>query len=363
MPAHPAASFLTWPAIISHGLFLVVLFSLSLFITWTMIHRVGILDTPNSRSSHQSPIPKSGGLAIVAAFTLGSIVSFLLNGQDMVDGITFYGFIASSLTIAAVSFYDDLKNLSFLVRLATQTVAVFVLFMFGLIIDELVLPGLGAVQLGWLAYPFTYLWVVGMTNAFNFMDGLDGLAAGTAAIASLFFAIITISQGNLFVSMAGSTLLVGVLGVLIFNFPPAKIFMGDVGSTFLGFVLAVLAIIAARYDLHHTSFLVMPLLVFNFVFDTTFTLIRRIKAGENITKAHRTHLYQLFNRLGYSHHTVSLSHYGMCMLQGIGAFVMLTMIGNQRLLIFIPYLGIQIVYCRWILARAKKKGLLASSNL
>ncbi len=353
-----SANFLTWSAIFTHGIFCTLLFALSLFITWTMIRHGTILDTPNIRSSHQSPMPKSGGLAIVAAFFAGSIINFFLNGQNMVNGLTFSGFLAASLAIAAISFYDDLKNLSFLIRLATQTGAVLVLFSFGLVIDELSLPGLGAIQFGWMAYPFTYLWVVGMTNAFNFMDGLDGLAAGTAALASLFFAAITISHGNILVSTISSTLLAGILGVLVFNFPPARIFMGDVGSTFIGFVLAVLAIIAAGHDLAHTSFLVMPLLVFNFIFDTTFTLVRRLLAGENITKAHRSHLYQLFNQLGYSHRTVSLTHYAMCILQGLGALLMLSITGSQRLLVFSPFLVLQTIYCLWIMGRSKKAGLL-----
>ena len=105
-------------------------------------------------------------------------------------------------------------------------------------------------------------------------------------------------------------------GFLLFNFPKARLFMGDVGSQFIGFAFAALAVIAAEIDASRTSFLVVPLLFFNFIFDTIFTLLRRALRGEDITQAHRTHLYQLLNRIGWSHVQVSLLHFLMTALQG-----------------------------------------------
>jgi len=175
----------------------------------------------------------------------------------------------------------------------------------GIVIDVLHLPLLGLVELGWWAYPLTLLWAFGLTNAYNFIDGLDGLAAGTAVIAAAFLAYISFQQGSHFIYLASLTLAAAALGFLIFNLPVAKIFMGDVGSTFLGLVFAVMAVIAARYDHSHTSLFVVPLLLLHFIFDTTFTFLRRLFAGEQVFMAHRTHLYQLLNRMGLSHGKVT----------------------------------------------------------
>ena len=134
--------------------------------------------------------------------------------------------------------------------------------------------------------------------------------------------------------------------------------MGDVGSAFLGFVLAVLAIIAARYDSSHTSFLVMPLLLFNFIYDTFFTFLRRLLRGDRVVDAHRTHLYQLCSRLGYSHRTVSLFQYSMCVVQGLGAVWMVNIPGAERMFMFVPFLLFQVMYSYIVIRRAKAMRLL-----
>jgi UDP-GlcNAc:undecaprenyl-phosphate GlcNAc-1-phosphate transferase len=200
--------------------------------------------------------------------------------------------------------------------------------------------------------------MLGLTNAFNFMDGIDGLAAGAAVVVSAFFCAITYSQGSTLVYITCYTLLGGTLGVLIYNVPPARIFMGDVGSAFLGFAFAVLAIIAARYDRSHTSFMVMPLLLLNLIYDAFFTFVRRLLRGEKVWQAHRTHLYQLFTRLGYTHRTVSLFYCVMCVLQGLGAVWMVNIPDAARMLVFLPFLAAQAVYSILIIRAAKRAHLL-----
>jgi UDP-GlcNAc:undecaprenyl-phosphate GlcNAc-1-phosphate transferase len=134
--------------------------------------------------------------------------------------------------------------------------------------------------------------------------------------------------------------------------------MGDVGSAFLGFTFAVLAIIAYRFDHSHTSFFVMPLLLFNFIYDTAFTFFRRLFRGENVIEAHRSHLYQLFERLGYGHRYVSYFHYMMCVMQGLAAVWMVRIPGGERVFVFLPFLLVQVVYTIIIIRRSKKAGLL-----
>ena len=349
---------MTLAAFFSHLTFAIWLIAIAFLITQIMLSRVRIMDVPNARSSHEVATPKSGGISIVITFLIGTVVIFFVADATMIRQDYFFAFVFTSVLIAAISLYDDVKNKPFLVKLGTQLVAVFIVLAAGLVIDEIKLPYLGLVPLGWLSYTVSFLWIVGLTNAFNFMDGLDGLMGGVAVIVSAFFCVITFAEGSHFVYIASYTIFAGTIGFLFFNFPPARIFMGDVGSAFLGFAFAVLAIIAARYDLSHTSFLVMPLLLFNVIYDTFFTFTRRLMRGDQVTAAHRTHLYQLFNRLGYSHRTVSLFHYGVCILQGVAAFWMINIPGAQRMLVFVPFLAFQIIYTYVILSRAKKAGLL-----
>lgn len=349
------------PALIKHLAFFLALTVISVLITRLMISRVFILDNPNERSSHTAPVPRSGGLAIVATFFMGLIVIACASDIVPTRQLYFYSFVASALLIAVISLYDDIRSISYAVRLSIQILAVFIVLASGLAVHAIQLPGLGTLTSPWIMYPVTFLWIVGMTNAFNFMDGLDGLAGGVALIVSCFFCLITWMQGSHFVYILSYIIIAGTLGFLIFNFPPARIFMGDVGSAFLGFTFAVMAIIAAYYDHSQTPILVMPLLLFNFIYDTVFTLLRRLIRGENVAQAHRTHLYQLLQQLGYSHLAVSLFHYVLFLLQGIAATIMVTIPTNeQRLWFFLPFLAIHVVYSWMVVRGARRAGILSS---
>ena len=349
---------MTLAAFLTHLAFAAGLFGLAVAMTLLMLGRVQIMDLPNERSSHQAPTPKSGGISIACTFLVGIAVIFFVGDKTRIREDYFIGFVFSAVLIAGISFFDDIRRRPFAAKLGTQLIAVLLVQAFGIVIDQLTFPHFGIVSLGLWGYPLTFLWIMGLTNAYNFMDGLDGLAGGVAVIVSAFFCAITFTQGSNFVYITCYTLLAGTLGFLVFNFPPARIFMGDVGSAFLGFSFAVLAIIAARYDQSHTSFLVMPLLLFNFIYDTFFTFVRRGLRGERVLEAHRTHLYQLLNRTGHSHRSVSLFHYGVCVLQGIGAIVMVNIAGNQRMLVFLPFLAFQVIYTVVVIRRAKAAGLL-----
>ena len=350
---------MTLSAFLTHLAFAVSLVILSVVITRLMISRIRILDIPNERSSHDNPIPKSGGIAIVITFFIGVVIVAVIAETTMIKRSIFYGFAVSALLIAAVSFYDDIKNKPFLIKLLTQIVAVVVVLATGVVIDKINIPFSGDVQLGWLGYPISFLWILGLTNAFNFMDGLDGLAGGVALITGLFFCAITFTHGSIFVYIISYTVIAGTLGFLLHNFPRARIFMGDVGSAFLGFTFAVLAIVAARYDHSHTSFFVMPLLLFHFIYDTAFTVSRRLAGGQKVTEPHRTHLYQLFQRLGYTHPAVTSFHCGLSLLQGIAAVLMVNAPGDsRRLLFFTPFVVIEAFYSYLVMRSARKAGLL-----
>ncbi len=345
-------------AFLTHLLFAFGLFILACIICIFMIKRVRIMDIPNDRSSHETPIPKSGGVVIVITFLIGVMAIFVFGDATMISRQYFFGFLFSSLLVAGISFYDDLTDRSFLFKLLSHVIAAAIVIKSGVVIHEIMLPWAGKAQLETSGIIITFFWIVGLTNAYNFMDGLNGMAAGPAVINGLFFCILSFSQGSTFVYIICYTIIAGALGFLVFNFPKPGLFMGDVGSAFLGFVFATLGIIAALYDHSHTSLFVMPLLLFNFIYDTTFTFIRRAIRRENVFKGHRTHLYQLFNQLGYTHVQVSSFHFAQCTLQGIGAYIMINIPGNNRVFVFIPFLMMQIIYSIIITVKAKEKKLI-----
>ena len=186
-------------AFLSHFGFAFVLFGVSASLTRWMLYRAGIIDVPNFRSAHITPTPKSGGVSIVATFGIGVVIIFFFANNNYVRQASFWGFVLSALLISAISLYDDIKNRPFAFKLAIQVISVLIVLLSGLVIAQIALPSVGLISLGWMSYPISFLWILGMTNAYNFMDGLDGLAGGVAVIVSAFFCFITLSQGSTFV--------------------------------------------------------------------------------------------------------------------------------------------------------------------
>lgn len=345
---------MTHIAFYTHVLFGIALTVIALVGTELMRRYGRVIDRPNQRSSHVRPLPRSGGVSIVLTFLLGMVFIITQGDITLISKQYMWGFVISAMLIAIISLIDDIYNKSAQFKLVTHIIAVTIVLASGIVIDHLALPGLGYISLGLSGYVISFLWILGLTNAVNFMDGIDGLVAGCTVIASLFFMAISFYQGSSFVYVTCYTLLAGALGFLFLNFYPARIFLGDVGSAFIGFTFATLAIIAARYDASHTSFLVMPLLMFNIIYDSVFTLIRRAIKGENILQAHRDHLYQLLVRCDFNHREVSLIHYCMAFLQGLGAMWMVMIPGSQRVFVFIPFLLIQIAFSVFVFRRVKR---------
>ena len=345
-------------ALANHLLFGVLLFGLSTALTWGML-RLGVMAMPNRRSSHDWPIPNSGGVAIVLTFFAGFAVLLYFGDEALIGSGHMIGFAVAGLGVAAISLADDLGQFrSFRIKLAAQFSAALVLVAFGIVFQTMSLPVAGTFDLGWWGYPMTVLWIVAMTNIFNFMDGLDGLAGGCGVIVALFFGVVTALEGSHFVYILCYVLLASALGFLIFNFPTARIFMGDVGSQFLGFGFAAIAVIAAEYDTSRTSLLIMPLLFFHFIFDATFTFIRRLFRGQHVTQAHRGHLYQLMNQLGVSHLGVSLFHFAVTALQGIGALALIEMDTPYRIFVFAPFVVLQVAYAVVVIRMSSTRSLL-----
>jgi len=295
-----------------------------------------MLDIPNARSSHIRPTPRGGGLGIVIGVLIGAWSIF----ASRVLIMPFGELAVISLTggiMALVGWFDDIHRLPYQIRLIIQAISsVIILIAIGYF-HTIFGPFVGDIHLHSKGILFAFLWIMGLSNAFNFMDGIDGIAGGQALIAGLGWAIIGFMSGEVFVGLIGLLLASTSLGFLFHNWPPARIFMGDVGSAFIGFSLAVLPIMAGQKD---SRFMIAGfLMVWPFIFDTSFTLVRRMIKKENIFEAHRSHLYQRLVIAGYSHRFVTLIYMGFALTGAILAFLWIKdSYGSDILVILIPAL-------------------------
>jgi UDP-GlcNAc:undecaprenyl-phosphate/decaprenyl-phosphate GlcNAc-1-phosphate transferase len=306
---------MTLAAFIRHLGFAALLILLSAATVRVMI-AVRVMDTPEARKSHNHPTPKGGGVGIVVTFLIGIAVLYQYAAFARLADPYFRGVIEASVAIALVAFLDDLFDWPFVVKLAAQVLAALVAVGSGLYVADFRVPYLGPLPVAWIGIVATLFWLLFTTNAMNFIDGLNGLASGVSLIACLFIVFIAQQHGGWFAYAAAGLLASGLAGFLPFNFPKARIFMGDVGSQFCGFMLAVLAVVASRFDGVELSFMLMPMLLSGVLFDVAFTLVRRALGGESVTQPHRGHLYQIAQRSGLSSVTVSLVHWGFAVFGG-----------------------------------------------
>jgi len=341
---------------LAYTLFTALLALLSAVIVRKMI-AIGTLDHPGARSSHTRPTPKGGGVGIVAAFVLGVGVLYLAAGRARVPDGPFLGLIAASVFIAAVSYADDVKSWPFSVKLGAQLGAALLAIDCGIRLRVLHLPWLGAVDTGWLGVPLTAAWILFATNAVNFIDGLNGLASGTVAIACLFLAGIAWSQGDWFVQVASLVLAAGIAGFLPFNYPRARIFMGDVGSQFCGFVVAVLGVLAAGFGAQTLSVLLVPMMLLGVMFDVAFTLVRRFVAGDRLTEAHRSHLYQVAHRSGMAAWAVALVYWAMAAWGGLCAEAFAVAASAWKPAVLMCSVVPQLVWLPFVIVGAKRAGV------
>lgn len=343
-------------ALLQHLVFAVVLALLSAGVVRLMI-AFPILDEPNHRSAHRNPTPRGGGLGVVVAFVAGMLVLYQAAQFARLADAQFLGVILAAVAIAAVALWDDVRDLSAQIRLIAQLGAALVALGSGLVVTQLAIPWVGVVELGWLGPVLTLVWIVGCTNAVNFMDGLDGLVGGTLLLVAAALSVIAAHQGGWFVYAAALFLAAGFAGFLPFNLHPARIFMGDVGSQFAGFMLAVLAVAAARFDGQQLSFLIVPLLLFGLLFDAAFTLARRALMRERLAEGHRTHLYQLASRAGMPVRAVAATHWAFAAFHAALATVFLMLPAGLKPLVVLPALAVQAAWLGYVLWRMKRAGL------
>lgn len=264
-----------------------------------------ILDHPNERSLHKNPTPRSGGIAIFAAIAAGVLwMSFSLAWP--VEMIWLW---ASVLIVAVVSYIDDRSSVPVRYRFAAHLIAATVLIGAGFVLESLPLPGHAWPLPSWLAIAVLVPFIVWMINLYNFMDGMDGFAAGMTLIGFGTLAILGGYSGHTAFMLVSIVVASASAGFLLFNFPPARIFMGDVGSSSLGLLAAALSLWGARDGVF--PFWVALLVFSPFIVDSTSTLLRRALRGEKVWQAHRRHYYQRLVQIGWGHRRTVLWEYAL----------------------------------------------------
>jgi UDP-GlcNAc:undecaprenyl-phosphate/decaprenyl-phosphate GlcNAc-1-phosphate transferase len=304
-----------------------------------LANRLGIVDADgDERRMHDSPKPRVGGIAVffgfsfalfaVLGFAMGS-PSTLLPSIDQFDAVhRLVGLLFGSLLIVGVGVWDDVMQMRPRNKLVAQIVVALVSMMYGFIIPGITNPfdrnpGTNWIDFPlWAGVPLTLIWYVGMMNAINFLDGLDGLLAGVAAISSVFLFVIALLHGNPVVALVVIALAGAALGFLPYNFNPARIILGDAGSLFIGYVFATVSIIGASKTAIAIS-VVVPLLVLALpVLDTAAAIVRRASSGKRITEADRGHFHhQLIFRFGLNVRQAVLLLYAVCFVLGAVALV------------------------------------------
>jgi len=273
-----------------------------------------LLDHPTHRSSHQRPTPRGGGLAIVVTTIAGVVIA--QSGFRVTSWRDCVAFLLPSLGIAIISWIDDVRQVPPLSRLAVHLgMAAAGVALFGGM-SRISLPLMGTMSLGIAGSVLAVFWIAGLTNAYNFMDGVDGIAGLQGVVAGTGWAILAFRHALPLLSVSAALIAGACLGFLVHNWSPARIFMGDVGSAFLGFTFGLITVIATTRD--PAMLFKGVLLVWPFVYDSTYTLLRRAMRGERLHEAHRTHLYQRLNQTGVSHAALALL-YGAMSLAGLVA--------------------------------------------
>ncbi|TYR76020.1 undecaprenyl/decaprenyl-phosphate alpha-N-acetylglucosaminyl 1-phosphate transferase [Rossellomorea vietnamensis] len=276
--------------------------------------KVGATDKPNYRKVHERVMPRLGGLAIYLSFLLGI---FLVNPSSEYK----WSLILGASIIIVTGIIDDTRELSPKVKLAGQLLAAVVVVVLGDIqVQTVNLPFGGQIEPGIFSIPLTILWVIGVTNAINLIDGLDGLAAGVSAIALFTISIMAMLMGNTFVIVTASILLVSTIGFLFYNFHPASIFMGDTGSLFLGFMISVLSLLGFK-NITFIS-LVIPVIILGVpLSDTFFAIIRRYVNKQPLSAPDKSHLHHCLLRMGYSHRQTVLIIYAIAAMFSLAALM------------------------------------------
>ncbi len=298
--------------------------------------KFSLIDKPDPRKVHTKIMPRSGGISVFLTFCFTYL--FMEYMYDPTTNPIFIHLLICCALIFSLGLMDDRFNLSAKKKFIVQ---ILIATYFAINVHSIEFINLPFVeehlQLGILAVPFTVLWIVGITNAFNLIDGLDGLASGVAAISSLTFFIVSLSIGNTLVAFLSLMLSGTLFGFLFFNSHPAKIFLGDSGSLFIGFFMAALSVLELK-QVAVTSFITPILIFFIPISDTLYAMVRRKLKKQPIFQPDKFHLHHCLLQMGFSHRVTVWIIYSFCLFLAIGAFLSTKLVLEFSIFILVFYL-------------------------
>jgi UDP-GlcNAc:undecaprenyl-phosphate GlcNAc-1-phosphate transferase len=304
-------------------------------------------DDSDMRRVHNGSVPRLGGVGIYLAFYL-PFLGFLFY-QNRISNFLFsdirqfLGLLICSTIVLGLGIYDDVKGANAGKKLIVQTIAAVILFSFGFEIRSVSNPFGGSIYLGWLSLPVTIFWLVGLSNAFNLIDGIDGLASGVAFFATSTLLAVALFLGNILPSLFTAALAGATLGFLRYNFNPARIFLGDSGSLFLGFTIGAISIHGSA-KAHAAVAIFIPIVAMGLpIIDTLLAIARRVYRGLPIPMADREHIHHQLIKYGFSHRKAALVLYSFCVVLSLLA-VLLTISSGVLVGIILAFLGLFIFW-------------------
>lgn len=272
----------------------------------SVARRLGAVDRPGGRRMHDGVIPLGGGLALLA----GAVLPVLLLADHLSHPTR--AILIGACLCALVGFADDVYDLPVVVKFAAQIGVAIVPVSAGVSIDHVTLPVLDPFSTGFLEYPITIIWIVGLMNVLNFVDGMDGLAAGIGAISAGTFCVLALSLGRVEPALIVAALAGACIGFLRRNFHPARVFMGDAGSMTIGFILASVAVLGVLKTAAAVAVGFPLVVLFVPLLDTSFVIARRLKHGQAPWRADSGHLHHRFARIGWGQRQAALLLYAWC---------------------------------------------------
>jgi UDP-GlcNAc:undecaprenyl-phosphate GlcNAc-1-phosphate transferase len=270
---------------------------------------LGVVDEPGeTRRLHVRPVPRLGGIALMLGIFVPALAFLPLDGP-------YRGILLGAAVATTIGAIDDFRGLPWWGKLGGQLAAAGIAIGFGVNVDRFTFPGFGSQELpDWFSGPATLVWIVAIMNMVNFLDGMDGLAAGICAIAGSTFAVIGLSLGAADAALLSAIVAGACFGFLHHNFYPARIFMGDSGALLLGFLLATVAV-EGLVKTAALATLVLPLIVLAIpIIDTSFVFAKRLKYRQPLYTADRTHLHHRFLSIGFSQARAVIYMYVWCAL-------------------------------------------------
>ncbi len=279
--------------------------------------RLGLVDEPGERKIHKNPVPRFGGVAIWLAF-MAAFGVLTLMFWDYPHGNGIAGILTGGTMIFLLGVLDDRFNISPYIKLVWQILAALAAFYLGVEITVLDLPESKLLVLNSLSLPVTLLWLVGISNAMNFIDGVDGLAGGVAVISAITLAVVAVFTNQPVAAVMAALLAGASLGFLVYNFYPARIFMGDSGSLFCGFVLASIAVTGVLKT--QVAVMLVPMVILTVpIFDVVFSTLRRVFKGKNPFIADAEHIHHRLLHAGFSQVRIVGMLYAACVIAGMVA--------------------------------------------